>query len=110
MLPNQRGLVIALPDGGVVVRYFGISIKPLPAAGGMRSDATAIISTDQGPVSARPSSDGYFHFPGVLGPQQTSTTFNIYLRNGVIEFPVFGAQINAVGGVIIGHTMTEVAF
>jgi len=110
ILPNQRGLAIAQPDGSVVVRYFGISIRPMPANGVVRGDAVAIISTDRGPVTSRVSSDGYFHFPGVLWPDQESVTFDLYIRNGIIEFPVYGLQINNVGGVIVGHTVVEVAF
>lgn len=110
ILPDQRGLVIAQPDGSVVVRYFGISIKPMPATGGMRGDAIAIITTDRGPVTSRISADGYFHFPGVLWPNQTSITFNAYIRNGIVELPVYDVQINNVGGAIVGHTVVEVAF
>jgi hypothetical protein len=110
VLSDQRGLLIAEPDGRVVVRYFGISIQPQPANHNMRGDAVATILTDAGPVSARLSPDGYFHFPGALSPQQQSTTFHAYIRNGIIEFPVFNIQINNVGGVILGHTVVRVAF
>ena len=110
MLPDFRGLIIAQPDGSVVVRYFGISILPEPGTGGMRADAVAVISTDTGPVSARLSPDGFFHFLGVLGPQQTSTSFNLFIRNGIIEVPVFFNEINNVGGTIVGETILKVAF
>jgi len=107
--PDGRSLLIAQPDGQLVRKYFGVSIRPLHQTG-LPASAVAIMRTDHRQIAVRQSADGYFHFPDVLVPLQQRTTFDLFIQFNEIRFSFFDLKFQTVSGKLEGQTIMDLAF
>lgn len=107
--PDGRSLVIAQPDGQVVRRHFGVSIRPLAQAG-LPASAVGFLYTDTSWQRATLSADGYFHFPDVLGPLQQSHRFHFKIKVNAVEWNFYDQPFQVVDGLLHGHTVMDIAF
>jgi hypothetical protein len=79
LTPDQKGFVFSGPDGTLIRHYFGISIR-ISNYSGLAGGARVHVFTDVDEKVQKVSTDGYFHFLDVLGPQQTSTTVRVVIE------------------------------
>ena len=104
--PDQKSLIIAQPDGQVVRQYFGVSVRAFFPK--IPRDPIAFLLTSDGWISARLSSDGYFHFPGVMRTQKR-TKVDVEIQDESQTYTFFGKSLNVdAGGNLVGHSIVDV--
>jgi hypothetical protein len=106
--PDGRSLVVAGPDGRVVTRYFGVSVRVNFTGRASPQQPVVFINTQTATYVSTLSADGYFHFPGGLHPLQTSVTVDLTVRNGGRTYFAYGRRLQTVGGQLRGHTIFDV--
>ncbi len=106
LTPDQRGFVIALPQGIISRGTFGFSLL-LKQNGKVVNNATVHLFTEEGERVQEADPDGYYHFLDLMGEEASDTvTISVNHRGKMSTFS--GLQPGTGGnGNVFGHRIIE---
>ena len=107
MSPDGRSLIIAGTSGAIYRKYFGVSVRCIFASEGPKQPV-AFLKTDRGTIAVQLDSEGFFHFPDVLMPQQVSETVDLIIINGPRTVVHPSIRLQRGPGGLTGQTLIQI--